>query len=174
MSGLFTSHRLLHKIINVDSSKFTPDGEGYISIMVVFNARENPLCGWPNANSVSWFKIKLSDYNLPKLSYWHSGDTHSHSVYTDNAVEFGDPIEAMVEAGKSIGIEWVVITDHSFDFDSHMTNKDETWKWNQLGNDCNDYSDSYFKCIRGEEVSVIPPDEWQQNTRRLCPHVYPG
>lgn len=124
----------------------------------------------PDAHS--YFTVKIATDELPSLAGWYSGDTHFHSYYSDNVVEFGFPVEATTKAGKSIGLDWVTVTEHSFDLDSKMKFEyedgvgnviteifDETGKWNQLKNDCKDisqggYSDSEFKCIEAEEISV--------------------
>ena len=113
----------------------------------------------------SHFNVSVGVGDLPSLEDWYAGDVHYHSYYTDNNVEVGAPIEATVEAGKSIGLDWVTITDHSFDLDSYMWDTeynrlfDEEGKWDDFGNDCKDvsqggHSDSEFKCIRAEEISV--------------------
>jgi len=93
-----------------------------------------------------YFTVNVDSDPLPTLGNWYAGDTHYHSNYTDNNVEFGGPVEATVASGKAIGLDWVTITDHSFDLDPT--------KWSNLGTECTSYSDGSFKCIRGEEISV--------------------
>lgn len=112
----------------------------------------------PDGDTHSFFTVNIASTSLPTLGDWYSGDTHYHSYGTENAVEFGFPVKATVEAGKSIGLDWVTITDHSFDFDSSMVLYEEEHKWSLLGNDCYTFSDSSLKCIRGEEVSAQNSD----------------
>ncbi|MCD4844031.1 MAG: hypothetical protein K8R25_06035 [Methanosarcinales archaeon] len=75
----------------------------------------------PDGDSHSFFKVKVNPDNLPVFPGWHPGDIHYHSSYTDSVVEFGFPIEATVEAGKAIGLDWNAITDHSFDVKDSKT-----------------------------------------------------
>lgn len=53
---------------------------------------------------------------LPQFANWHYGDTHYHSIYTDNEAEFGGPIDATLEVARAVGLEWFFLTDHSWDF----------------------------------------------------------
>lgn len=92
----------------------------------------------------------ISSDNIPKLSNWYFGDTHFHSEYTSNAVEFGAPTETIKNASKTIGLDWITITDHSFGINP--------LKWPDSINDCNTISDSEFKCIHGEEISAYTGD----------------
>ena len=148
-------------IPELNPSDFTKDADGIIHIYVRYDAAT--LCDPLNNDAVFYINTISSDYYLPSLSNYYAGDVHYHSDYTDNSVEFGFPIQATVEAGKTIGLDWTTITDHSFDLDSHMPSLDESWKWDQIGNDCKDvsdggYSDSEFTLIRGEEVSCTNVD----------------
>jgi len=109
------------------------------------------------SNWDSYFKVYISPSSLPKLSNWYAGDTHYHSSYSDNFVEFGGPIGATLKMGKAIGLDWVTITDHSFDLDdvnqTRQTN-DPNDKWNSLRSEVTAISDPVFKMILGEEVSA--------------------
>jgi len=106
----------------------------------------------PDGDSHSFFKVKVNPDNLPVFPGWHPGDIHYHSSYTDSLVEFGFPIEATIEAGKAIGLDWNAITDHSFDVKDSKT-ADPDHKWNALKNDVSTYTTNSYKLILGEEVS---------------------
>ena len=143
-------------IPELNPDDFTKDADGRIHIHVKFDAAT--ACDMLSSDAVFYIDLLSSDYYLPSLTNWYPGDVHYHTNYTENTVEFGFPTQPTVEAGKAIGLDWTTITDHSFDLDSHMPSLDETWKWDQTGNDCKDvsdggYSDSEFRLIRGEEVS---------------------
>lgn len=88
-------------------------------------------------------EIYSAEENLPAFGNWFYGDTHVHSKYTSNAWEFGAPIYATSEAISNIGLDWMTITDHSFD----QTNLSE--KWNDYIYDCN----ADERCLGAEEVS---------------------
>ena len=52
---------------------------------------------------------------MPRLSGWMAGDLHTHSIYTDDPVEFGAPLPAMQQAARAIGMDCCAVTDHSYD-----------------------------------------------------------
>ena len=116
--------------------------------------RENGGILDPDGDAHSFFNVTISNYDLPTASDWYVGDTHYHSYYTDNDVEFGFPIEATVSAGEAIGLDWVTITDHSFDLKDSNT-ADPNDKWNDRESKINLYGyGSTFKALHGEEVSA--------------------
>jgi len=51
----------------------------------------------------------------PKPDGWFAGDVHCHSSYTSDSVEFGAAPEVLQKAAKSVGLDFVCITDHSYD-----------------------------------------------------------
>jgi len=51
----------------------------------------------------------------PKPEGWIAGDTHTHSSYTSDSVEFGAGLPVLQKAAKSVGLDFVCITDHSYD-----------------------------------------------------------
>lgn len=64
------------------------------------------------------FEIYLSNEALPMLEGWHWGDLHVHSNFTEDQVEFGAPIAETIRCAKSVGLGFLAVTDHSFDFDT--------------------------------------------------------
>ncbi len=121
---------------------------------VCFHVVIRDIGGWldPDWSAHSHFNVTIANDTLPTLTDWHAGDTHYHSSYTDNAVEFGFPVEATVEAGKSIGLDWNAITDHSFDVGDSKTT-DSNHKWEVLKSDVSSYTSESYRLILGEEVS---------------------
>lgn len=61
-------------------------------------------------------KIQMLTAPLPYPSDWHGGELHCHSDYSNDPVEFGAPLKVLQEAGKALGMGYVVCTDHSYDF----------------------------------------------------------
>ncbi|MDQ3000477.1 MAG: hypothetical protein M3Y08_04355 [Fibrobacterota bacterium] len=61
-------------------------------------------------------KIQMLTAPLPYPSNWHGGELHCHSDYSNDPVEFGAPLKVLQEAGKALGMGYVVCTDHSYDF----------------------------------------------------------
>jgi hypothetical protein len=98
----------------------------------------------------NFYTTYVSPYDLPHLKNWLYGDTHYHSSYSDNFMEFGAPIKSTKVAGKTIGLDWVTITDHSFDLDQN--------RWNDLVNDSSNYSTGDLRILQSEEISCRVPD----------------
>jgi len=51
----------------------------------------------------------------PKPEGWLAVETHCHSSYTSDSVEFGAAPAVLQKAAKSVGLDFVCITDHSYD-----------------------------------------------------------
>jgi len=135
-------------ITYLDPSEHDLSGE------VCFHVVIREIGGWldPDSDTHSHFNVNIASDTLPALTNWHAGDTHYHSSYTDNLVEFGFPVEATVEAGKVIGLDWNAITDHSFDIRDSKTS-DSNHKFNTLKSDVSSYNTGSYRLILGEEVS---------------------
>jgi hypothetical protein len=62
--------------------------------------------------------LPLSRAALPSgPRHWFYGDTHYHSAYTDDFKEYGAPLPATRQAAQALGLDWIVVTDHSCDLD---------------------------------------------------------
>ncbi len=53
---------------------------------------------------------------LPYPGDWYAGELHCHSDYSNDPVEFGAPLSVLQAAAQSLGLGYVVCTDHSYDF----------------------------------------------------------
>ncbi len=106
------------------------------------------------------FSIYIADEALPSLPGLHWGDLHIHSNYTDDAVEFGAPIRETALCARALGLEFIAITDHSFDLDNdpddYFKKDPRLRKWQhfqqeieQLNNELHDVT-----ILPGEEVST--------------------
>ena len=60
--------------------------------------------------------VYVSQTPLPVLPGWLHGDIHCHSALTNDVIEFGAPVEVGAFAGYCMGLQWIVVTDHSYDF----------------------------------------------------------
>ncbi len=135
-------------ITYLDPSEHNLNGEACFHVVI------RDIGGWldPDSDTHSHFNVNIASDTLPSLTNWHAGDTHYHSSYTDNLVEFGFPVEATVEAGKVIGLDWNAVTDHSFDIRDSKT-VDSNHKFNALKSDVSSYTTGSYRLILGEEVS---------------------
>ena len=106
------------------------------------------------------FEIRISEEVLPKQNGWYWGDLHFHSNFTSDQVEFGAPLSAGIEAAKTIGLDFLAVTDHSYDLDDHpddySKNDPQLKKWSLIRDEVRQLNlDSQNFClIPGEEVSV--------------------
>ena len=95
--------------------------------------------------------VKKAMEEMPKFDNWYCGDTHYHTVYTDDPAPFngevGAPVDVTMEAGKIIGLDWTSANTHSEDL------SDYKWSDSEYGltNVCTQKDG--FVCIPGEEIS---------------------
>lgn len=129
-------------LFNINKSSFVQI-DGKVSMRIKFELH------WSPDNWEGPVNVKIPQYDIPTMVGWYCGDTHLHTNYTDNTVEFGAPIYATRAANNAMGLDWMIVTDHSFDL----------WqeKWNVSTADCNNYSDNLFRVMQGEEVSCYLP-----------------
>lgn len=104
-------------------------------------------------------RIRRLQQASPYPADWQAGEMHCHSDYSSDPVEFGAPLSAMQAAGEALGLNFIQVTDHSYDFcyrkDNYMQACDphevyaayqaEAWAANASSQGC--------RLIPGEEVS---------------------
>jgi hypothetical protein len=109
-------------------------------------------------STVKMYQVYISDAERVFPSGWHIGDTHYHSSYTADQVEFGAPIEMTKKMARAMGVDWFFVTDHSYDLDdtvdSYLINDPQLPKWHQLITECSDMSTSDVSISHGQEVSI--------------------
>jgi hypothetical protein len=153
-----------YQIIWIKPEYFEQQGEYQITVKLFYrdyqnNARtllQDNYRGIPHPP----FQIQISNNILPHFDHWYWGDLHTHSSYTNDQVEFGAPISALVQAAKSAGLNFLAVTDHSYDLDDHLDNflqNDVDLKnWHRFQQDVTaiQKEQDKFIIIPGEEVSV--------------------
>ncbi|MCR4439377.1 MAG: CehA/McbA family metallohydrolase [bacterium] len=101
----------------------------------------------------------FADQPLPRADGWHFGDLHCHSAFTSDQVEFGAPIAATLAMAKAQGLNFLAITDHSYDLDdspdSALRNEHRLPKWHQMQAEVARLNAEATGCvvIPGEELS---------------------
>ncbi len=87
---------------------------------------------------------------------WFYGDTHYHSVYTNDIKELGNPVPESCAAANAMGLDWLVITDHSCDLDDVDPDVGPQTRWERLKADTTNpgISNDQFRCILGEEITL--------------------
>ncbi len=147
LSEVFTdiTHRYWYFTFYIPPEKLQGYGK-YIDIEVFFYLNFAP----DRYTRLRVFRNNTNDF--PKLPGWYRGDTHLHSLYTQNSAEIGLPLEATKQAAKLIGLDWITTTDHTSDFDNYGTSI--TNNWNRLKNDVITLNnqDTSLIFIRGQEV----------------------
>jgi hypothetical protein len=114
-------------------------------------------------------EIFLAEHALPQSRAekadhprrWFYGDTHYHSIYTNDIKELGNPVPETCKAAHSIGLDWLVITDHSCDLDDVDPDVSPHKRWDRLKADTSnpEISNDQFRCIQGEEITLIGKQE---------------
>ena len=123
-----------------------PDG-GKTTVIVVDNYRgvsHGPLV------------VRCADQSLPGAPGWLHGDIHCHSEHTADQVEFGAPVEALTRAAAASGLDWLAVTDHSYDLDDRpgawIDPDPDLTRWANLRSTVADLNGT-VTVIPGEEVS---------------------
>jgi hypothetical protein len=104
-------------------------------------------------------RVFVADESLPSFPNLFLGETHSHSNYTDDHVEFGSPLAPARQLSEILGLSFFCVTDHSYDLDdtleSYLVNDPEIPKWKLLQQDVDTLNadTNNFAIVRGEEVS---------------------
>jgi len=107
---------------------------------------------------------------LPRADGWHYGDTHYHSIYTENPAEWGGDLTLTRRAADAVGLEWVFLSDHSWDFTrtkdlSYLSAAD---RWVPFIN----WVPSWQERASDERALLIPAEEITLN--KLKPKSHPG
>jgi len=86
--------------------------------------------------------------------YWW-GDLHFHSNFTEDYVEFGAPVGATQQAAHALGLDFLAITDHSYDLDdlpgSWTANDPDLKKWR--------HSREVIKNSDKKDITLLIPGE---------------
>ena len=101
-----------------DGTLLTPANLGYgagdrIDLLVEVYYRDD----WFNYTDSRRLRVLVGDGPFPWPDGWYGGDTHYHTMYTNNIAEFGAPLPAVQMTAVSMGLHWLTATDHSCDLD---------------------------------------------------------
>lgn len=124
-----------YKILRIDVSEF-PEAEIFVDAIAQIKNRKkcwnvhqdnySGLCKSP-------FRVYKSNLPQPNFSGWTTGETHCHSEYGFDQVEFGAPLEIYKQSVLAMGIHWVALTDHSYNLDdlpeNYLIDDPELKKW---------------------------------------------
>jgi len=165
--GMFQLRTWWHSI-KIPLAKFKGVARGKsLKLRVVFHGRYFPYK--KAANIYINLETFLAKHALPlsraansnQPRRWFYGDTHYHSVYTNDIKEIGNPVPESCAAGHAIGLDWLVITDHSCDLDDADPDVSPQSRWERLKADTVNpaVSNDKFRCILGEEITLASKED---------------
>lgn len=145
------THLLTPGLWRLQATAYIQNSAGKTRIVWNHNLR-----GLPNTD----LTIQVLEKPLPYPAGWYAGESHCHSTYSSDPVEFGAPLHWLQQMAKSVGLDWVVCTDHSYDFaydpsayTSQINAKDQWKKYLAEVDACNHANVNHPLLIGGEEVS---------------------
>jgi predicted metal-dependent phosphoesterase TrpH len=99
----------------------------------------------------------ISDTFPPGNQDCKYGDMHFHSQYSQSHVEFGPPLDVVDTTARASGLDFVAITDHSYDLccsmKDYLTEEISLERWNSLQKQYEKKHEVQF--LRGEEISCL-------------------
>lgn len=103
--------------------------------------------------------INMAGEDLPKLPGWFSGDMHLHSSLTNDQVEFGASLEMTRKGAELFGMDFLTLTDHSYDLDdmpdNYLKNDPDLLKWKASRLSIKQLNSTHpLTIIPGEEISI--------------------
>lgn len=138
-----------------------PPGEIFINAKAVLKDRKNKLHVILNDNiptsSRLAFSCRICSEPLPASTISSYGDMHVHSSYSESHVEFGHPIKVICLTAAACGMNFINITDHSYDLscsmENYLTIDLALGRWNSFISE----SANIFPTVvlQGEEVSCL-------------------
>ncbi len=100
-------------------------------------------------------RVFRSDLDIPSQADYYRGDTHVHSMFTQNDSEVGLSMCGTKEAAQLIGLDWMTTTDHTSDFDNYGSgNINANWALIQEETEALNSNDASMLFIAGQEVAV--------------------
>jgi len=106
------------------------------------------------------FPLYVSKSGFPKIDDAIIGETHAHTNYTSDQVEFGGSLVGTARLAKALGLDFYCATDHSYDLDdmpdNYLVNDPDLRKWKNFKAEVqgfNSQSDNFI-IIPGEEVTI--------------------
>jgi hypothetical protein len=106
------------------------------------------------------FVVEIDDSPWPRGKNWHFGETHCHSHLSSDQVEFGAPPEVFLHMARALELDFVAITDHSYDLDDriddYLTNDPALPKWKELWRSVEALNEENHDIVMipGEELSA--------------------
>ncbi len=104
-------------------------------------------------------KVLYDATPMPRFDKWYYGDSHFHTIHSVNQVEFGAPVDFSMMMADRFGMDWAVVTDHSFNMDDmeedFTKNDPDLKKWSRQQEELDAARKVHTKMLilPGEELS---------------------
>ncbi len=159
------SHPLRHQsrvfLFRIDRSRL-PDRDIFVNAKTLYRQKGRKQQTVLNDNLPSStknpFRCHVAESTLPGRDFCSYGDLHVHTQFSQSHVEFGPPVEVIQAMAHAYGIDFLGITDHSYDLACHPENyllEDAAVKrWDLLLEDIHAHERNEPILIPGEEISV--------------------
>jgi hypothetical protein len=146
-----------------------PDRGQVVSLRVIFKGEFPPYRRPDPKPPTRYLQVSLARHGLPlgraasdgAGRHWFYGDTHYHSACTNDIWEFGNPVGAARDAGHALGLDWLVVTDHSCDLDD-LDPPQAGSRFERLRTEIAGLAaaDGDFRIIQGEEITLANDEKW--------------
>ncbi len=149
-------------IFDIDTLKMSP-GANAINIKIKYSVKGNSrFCVNDNYRGTSHAPLPLfiSDEPLPRIDDAVLGESHAHTNFTSDQVEFGASVGGTARLAEAMGLDFYCATDHSYDLDdmpdNYLVNDPELKKWHNFLYEVDEYNSqrNNFVVIPGEEISI--------------------
>ena len=152
-----------------DSFNLMPEGAGKLCIhprLVLRDGKHFRIVEADNypGSSRRPLTVTISPTGFPTAKGWYHGDVHCHSFFTADQVEFGAPMELSALGAYCLGLDWIAVTDHSYDLDdpedNYLATDPTLVKWRLMREKAALLNESLemFTVIPGEEVTCRTRD----------------
>lgn len=130
-------------------------GMGDVFDIDVYIKYDNAAFNLTEAYDEVKLRVFRSNDDIPTQSNFYRGDTHLHSMYTQNSAEIGNPLCGTKQAAQQIGLDWITTTDHTSDFDNYGDGNINN-NWSQIKAEAAQLNseDASLIFIPGQEVAV--------------------
>ncbi len=137
-------------------------GELLINIRITYQCKGIIKTCWNDnhrGSSHAPLPVYISDQDLPRLDNCLYGETHAHTIYTSDQVEFGASLNATARLAAAQELDFFCATDHSYDLDdqadNYLHNDPGLVKWQNFWTEVENFNkQNTFQIIPGEEVTV--------------------
>lgn len=150
------------KLFRIPSDKLATGKQALDCVLHYESGLGQKICRNDNHRMTSHNPLKtyISEDELPRIDDCVFGETHSHSNYTSDQVEFGASLTGTAVLAKAMNLDFFCVTDHSYDLDDmpddYLKNDPKLRKWTNFLTEVKRHNHGTDKIliIPGEEITV--------------------